>query len=77
MMLKIRFLQQIQGGQQIEFIENQIEPGIHYVEDESLDELYHLGSDPKELKNLVNDPKHEAQLEAMRAQLAKMLKGPR
>jgi N-acetylglucosamine-6-sulfatase len=47
---------------------------IHYFDSDGLDELYHLEADPKELKNLVNDPKHEAQLEQMRARLAEMLK---
>ncbi len=50
---------------------------IHYVESESYDELYHLEADPNELHNLVYDPKHETQLKAMRAQLAKLLRESR
>ena len=47
---------------------------IHYLESDSLDELYHLEADPKELKNLVNHPAHQTRLEEMRAQLQELAK---
>ena len=47
---------------------------IHYLEFDSLDELYHLEADPKELKNLVNHPAHQTRLEVMRAQLQELAK---
>ena len=41
---------------------------IHYPKFSDMDELYSLKADPKELKNLVNHPKHQNRLTEMKAQ---------
>ena len=43
---------------------------IHYVDLVDMDELYHLGDDPYEMKNLVHDPASAGQLEQLKKQLA-------
>lgn len=46
---------------------------IHYPEFSDMDELYHLKADPKELKNLVNNPEQKTRLKEMKAQLQGLL----
>ena len=50
---------------------------ICYFDSDGLDELYHLETDPNELQNVIKDPKHKPQLNAMRARLKAMLKNYR
>ncbi|MEX2564462.1 MAG: sulfatase-like hydrolase/transferase [Cyclobacteriaceae bacterium] len=42
---------------------------FRYVNDKSIEELYHLADDPKEINNLAKDPKHAAKLQAFRKKL--------
>ncbi len=46
---------------------------IHYNELEGMDELYDLQTDRYEMKNLISDAKHQAQLKELQAQLAQLL----
>jgi len=46
---------------------------IRYTNYEGMDELYHLASDPKELKNLVNHPEHANRLREMQTRLEGLL----
>ncbi|MBD3628567.1 sulfatase-like hydrolase/transferase [Cyclobacterium sp.] len=45
---------------------------FRYVNDKSIEELYHLGEDPKEINNLAADPAHAATLQAFRKKLDAM-----
>ena len=45
---------------------------FRYVNDKSIEELYQLGEDPKEIKNLAADPAHAATLQAFRKKLDAM-----
>ncbi|NHE57822.1 sulfatase-like hydrolase/transferase [Cyclobacterium plantarum] len=45
---------------------------FRYVNDKSIEELYHLGEDPKEINNLAADPAHAATLQAFRIKLDAM-----
>jgi arylsulfatase A-like enzyme len=47
---------------------------VRYLRPGVPDELYDLGSDPEELKNLIGDPKHAERLGRLRAALAAELK---
>ncbi|WP_373497613.1 sulfatase-like hydrolase/transferase [Aquiflexum sp.] len=42
---------------------------FRYVNDKSVEEMYHLTDDPKEIKNLSKDPRHEGRLKAFRKKL--------
>ena len=42
---------------------------FRYVNDRSIEELYDLSQDGKEIKNLAQDPAHQSRLKEMRAQL--------
>ena len=42
---------------------------IHYTELKGMDELYHLGSDPYELRNRIDDPKARQPLAELKAEL--------
>ncbi|MFO7826797.1 MAG: sulfatase-like hydrolase/transferase [Cyclobacterium sp.] len=45
---------------------------FRYVNDKSIEELYHLKDDPKEIHNLAKDPQHAARLAAFRKKLDSM-----
>ncbi|WP_439482798.1 sulfatase-like hydrolase/transferase [Cyclobacterium plantarum] len=45
---------------------------FRYVNDKSIEELYHLGEDPQEINNLAADPAHAATLQAFRIKLDAM-----
>ncbi|WP_162342924.1 sulfatase-like hydrolase/transferase [Cyclobacterium salsum] len=45
---------------------------FRYVNDKSIEELYHLRDDPKEINNLAKDPQHAARLAAFRKKLDNM-----
>jgi arylsulfatase A-like enzyme len=45
---------------------------IHYPELDGMDELYDLGADPREMRNLINDPASRGALDAMRAELERL-----
>ncbi len=47
---------------------------IKYEEENIPDELYHLKTDPNELKNLINEPSAQADLKLLKAQLTEKLK---
>jgi arylsulfatase A-like enzyme len=47
---------------------------IHYLKPDLGDELYDLGSDPEELKNLIGEGKHAERLAALREAMAAELK---
>jgi N-acetylglucosamine-6-sulfatase len=47
---------------------------IHYPTLDGMDELYDLGADRYELKNLIKDPAAQSALKQMQAELAKLLK---
>ena len=47
---------------------------VHYLQPGVPEELYDLGSDPDELRNLVGEPKHAEHLRRLRAALAAELK---
>ncbi|MCC5937125.1 MAG: sulfatase-like hydrolase/transferase [Lunatimonas sp.] len=42
---------------------------FRYVNDKSVEELYHLAEDPKEINNLANDPRHSDRLRTFRQKL--------
>jgi N-acetylglucosamine-6-sulfatase len=46
---------------------------IHYTDLEGMDELYDLGSDPYELRNLIGSPGHAADLSELRGELGRLL----
>jgi N-acetylglucosamine-6-sulfatase len=46
---------------------------IHYLELESMDELYNLQSDPYEMKNLIHLQQALGALEMMKKELAQLL----
>jgi N-acetylglucosamine-6-sulfatase len=46
---------------------------VHYDELEGMDELYDLKNDPYEMKNVIKDEANAKQLEALKAELAKLL----
>jgi N-acetylglucosamine-6-sulfatase len=45
---------------------------IHYPELEGMDELYDLGSDPREMRNLIGDPASQPALGEMKAELERL-----
>jgi N-acetylglucosamine-6-sulfatase len=45
---------------------------IHYPELEGMDELYDLGTDPREMRNLINDPASQSTLTGMKAELERL-----
>lgn len=45
---------------------------FRYVNDKSIEELYHLKDDPKEIHNLAKDPQHATRLAAFRKKLDSM-----
>lgn len=47
---------------------------FRYVNDRSIEELYDLSQDPKEINNLAGNPEHQAKLQELRAQLEKLTK---
>jgi N-acetylglucosamine-6-sulfatase len=46
---------------------------IHYTTVNDVDELYHLKTDPYEMKNLINDPAAKVQLEQLRRRLDELV----
>jgi len=42
---------------------------FRYINDKSVEEMYHLSDDPKEINNLAKDPKHATKLQAFREKL--------
>ncbi len=44
-----------------------------YTEREGFDELYNLKADPFEMKDLINEPRAQAALKEMKAELEKLL----
>lgn len=45
---------------------------FRYINDKSIEEMYYLGADPREVNNLVGDPAHASTLEAFRKKLDAM-----
>lgn len=50
---------------------------IHYPELEGMDELYDLGADPAEMRNIFKDPASRPALEAMKAELERLRQSTR
>ncbi len=46
---------------------------FRYVNDQSIEELYHLSVDPLETVNLAGDPDHQARMETFRSHLARQI----
>lgn len=46
---------------------------FRYVNDQSIEELYHLKKDPKEINNLAKDPKYAAKLAEFRAKTSSLI----
>jgi N-acetylglucosamine-6-sulfatase len=55
-------------------VRNQRWKYIHYLELDSMDELYDLKNDPYEMKNLINEPSARQALEEMKRELVRLLK---
>lgn len=45
---------------------------IHYTELEGMDELYDLAADPREMRNLIDDPASRTALGAMKDELERL-----
>jgi N-acetylglucosamine-6-sulfatase len=46
---------------------------IHYVDLDGMDELYDLLADPYEMRNVIHDPRRQATVEQMQAELTRLL----
>ena len=46
---------------------------IHYLELDGMDELYDLENDPYELENIIDSPEAKDTLDALKAELARLL----
>lgn len=50
---------------------------FHYPKLKGMDEIYNLGADPREMRNLINDPASQGALNAIKAKLERLKLGTR